>query len=57
MYSFVKIVHMGLRFMDYSWVLDMLYVIIDLLQFKEKFSNSSPYNFLNFFLKRCNYSF
>jgi len=43
--------------MDYSWGLDMLYVIIDLLQFKEKFNNSSPYNLLNFYLERCNYSF
>ncbi len=48
---------MGLGFMDYSWVLDMLYVIIDLLQFKEKFNNSSPYNLLNFCLKICDYSF
>jgi hypothetical protein len=48
---------MGLGFMDYSWVLDMLYVIIDLLQFKEKFSNSGPYNLLDFCLKRRNYSF
>jgi hypothetical protein len=25
-YSFDKIIHMGLRFMDCSWGLDMLYV-------------------------------
>jgi len=48
---------MGLGIMDCSWGLDMLYVIIDLLQFKEKLNNLSPYNLLDFYLKRCNYNF
>jgi hypothetical protein len=35
----------------------MLYVIINLLELKEKFNNPGPYNLLDFCLKICNYSF